>query len=180
MIISRAFRSAVMAALLITGMEAQATGLTKIFFSGYFSVSIPTESLDGATIFHSDGPGIKFSDGRHFAGALITREQESLGDEFELADYPLYLFGLKDTETLDQQEAEKFTRSLAELRASLGHPAFEQITINDATVYFACADRCEAIVVQHQQDEHLLHITSRGFSQSDLIAILQGGNDAIK
>jgi len=47
--------------------------------------------------------------------------------------------------------------------------------------YFACADRCEAIVVQHQQRRtHLLHITSRGFSQSDLIAIPQGGNDAIK
>lgn len=180
MIISRAFISAVMAALLLTGMEAQASGLTKFFFSGYFTISVPTEALEGATIFHSDGPGIKFSDGNHLAGAVITRERENLDTEFELANYPLYLFGLKNTESLDPQEAEKFTRSLVELRASLGNPAFEQITVNDATVYFACADRCEAIVVQHQQDDQLLHITSRGFSQSELIAILQEGNDAIK
>lgn len=174
----KSFRFLVFAALAMAGLNAHATGLTKVFFSGYFSAYVPTHSLDGATFFNSDGPGIKFSDGRYFAGSLITRQQENVDPSFSLRDYPLYLFGLKGVAQLGAEEAARFERSHAELKESLGDPAFDSAQIPGATLYTACSSRCEAIVVQDAQDEHLLHITSRGFNSAAIMTLLQDGNDA--
>lgn len=168
----------ILAALTMAGFNAHATGLTKVFFSGYFSAYVPTSLLEEATFFHSDGPGIKFNDGRYFAGSLITREREDLDPAFSLRDYPLYLFGLKGFEHLDAADAARFQRSHEELKESLADPVFDSIKIPGATVYTACSTRCEAIAVQDVQDEHLLHITSRGFNPADITKLLEDGSDA--
>ena len=178
MIHSTLFRSVAFVALTMAALDVYASGTTRIFFSGYFSAYLPTQSLDGATFFSSDGPGIKFSDGSHLAGTLITREREGFDPTFELRDYPLYLFGLKDPDELGIGDAEKFLRSHEELKSSLGDPVFEVVNVTGATFYSACSDRCEAIVVQDAQDEHLLHITSRGLSKTDIMTFLQDGNHA--
>lgn len=178
MISSKTARLIILTALTMAGFSASATGLTKVFYSGYFTAYVPTPSLDEATFFHSDGPGIKFKDGRYFAGSLITRQRENLDPAFSLRDYPLYLFGLKGFEHLDAANAARFQRSHEELKESLADPVFDSIQIPGATVYTACSTRCEAIVVQDAQDEHLLHITSRGFNPGDITTLLEDGSDA--
>lgn len=172
------FRAVAFVALTIAALDVHAAGTTRIFFSGYFSAYLPARSLDGATFFSSDGPGIKFSDGSHLAGSLITREREGFDATFELKHYPLYLFGLKDPDELAKSDAEKFLRSREELKSSLGDPVFEVAELPGATFYSACSDRCEALLVQTDQDEHLLHITSRGLGKAELISFFRDGNHA--
>ena len=178
MIHSTLFRSVAFVALAMAALDVYASGTTRIFFSGYFSAYLPTRSLDGATFFSSDGPGIKFSDGSHLAGTLITREREGFDPAFKLRDYPLYLFGLKNPDELGIGDAEKFLRSHEELKVSLGDAVFEVTDVPGATFYSACSDRCEAIVVQDAQDEHLLHITSRGLGKTDIMTFFQDGSHA--
>lgn len=175
---AKPFGLIIFAALLLIGLNAHASGTSRVFFSGYFSAHLSTPSLEGATFFVSDGPGVKFANGSYLAGSLITREGENFDYSFQLRDYPLYLFGLKDTGQLTTDQAEKFQRSHEALKHSLGSPVFEATRIPGATLYSACSDRCEAIVVQDTQDEHLLHITSRGLSQNDLMTLLQDSNHA--
>src|SRR5690606_39171809 len=91
------FGLVIFTALVLTGLNVHASGTTRVFFSGYFSAHIPTQSLERATFFISDGPGVKFANGSHLAGSLITRERENFDSSFQLRNYPLYLFGLKDT-----------------------------------------------------------------------------------
>ena len=178
MIHSTLFRSVAFVALAMAALDVYASGTTRIFFSGYFSAYLPTRSLDGATFFSSDGPGIKFSDGSHLAGTLITREREGFDPAFKLRDYPLYLFGLKGPDELGTGDAGKFLRSHEELKVSLGDAVFEVTDVPGATFYSACSDRCEAIVVQDAQDEHLLHITSRGLGKTDIMTFFQDGSHA--
>lgn len=172
-------RSAFLTALLILSLNVNASGMTKIHFSPIFTASVPTQSLDGATFFSSDGPAIRFSSKKYLAGSIITRERDGLGPTFDLTDYPLYLFGWKDTEGLTPEEAEIFMRSHEEWTAILDGPVFESVKLPEATAYTACSHRCEVILVKDGQTEQILHLTSQGFSQADLLRIL-GKNDATK
>ncbi len=159
---------------------AMSSELTRIFYSGYFEAHVSTQSLEGATFFISDGPGIRFKDGRHVAGMVVTRESAGLDTDFDLREYPAYLFGQKRLDGLSAEVADKFSRSHTELKVSLNDPAFDSARINDATLYTACSTRCEGYLVQDGQDEQILHLSSRGFNQADLINLLQGGDNATK
>ena len=97
-----------------------------------------------------------------------------------LGVYPRYLFGQKSLDNLSAEAADRFSRSRSELKASLGDPAFESASISGATLYTACSTRCEGFVIQDGQDEQILHLTSRGFKQADLLRLLQGGDDAVE
>lgn len=179
---TRSLLSLTFAALCSLSFNASATGETKIFYSGYFTGYVPTESLNGATFFtsYASGLGIKYSATKYVTGTIITHELESLGTEFNLADYPLYLLGLKDTADLSSEVAEPFNNSREEMKASMHDPVIDTLKIDGATVYTACSEHCEAFVVQDSQAEQILHLTSRGFSQSELISILKGGQHGAK
>jgi len=80
-------------------MKAQATGLTKIFFSGYFSVSIPTESLGWRNHLPLRGPGIMSAMDAIFAGAFDHPRTGKPGMILKTGGLSvLYVVGLKDTE----------------------------------------------------------------------------------
>src|SRR5690606_41134235 len=93
--------------------NASATGKTRIFYSAYFSGYVPTVSLEEATFFasYAGGLGIRFSSTEYVAGTIITHELENLDADFNLADYPLYFFGLKDTSDLPPEVAKPFDNS---------------------------------------------------------------------
>ena len=163
-----------LACILLFNTHVHAKQTTNIFYSGYFTVSIPTQSLEGATFFLADGPGIKFSSDRHLVGSVITRDEEGFSAEFDLKSYPLYLFGWKETDNLSPEIADRFVRSRAELIASMNNPTLDSMEVSGATIYSACSDRCVSFVVQGYQDEQLLMLTSQGFSAMDLAGVLQG------
>lgn len=174
MISSHIIRLIGFAAILFVNSHAHAGQVTSIFYSGYFTAAIPTKALEGATFFLSDGPGIKFGPDRNLVGSIITRAEEGFAPDFDLKSYPLYLFGWKKTDNLISEIADTFIRSRAELIASLNNPTFDSMEVPGATIYSACSDRCVAFVVQDDQDEQLLMLTSRGFSATDLANILKG------
>ena len=168
------------AVLCSLSLNASATGKTRIFYSAYFSGYVPTASLEGATFFgsYAGGLGIRFSSTEYVAGTIITHELENLDADFNLADYPLYFFGLKDTSDLPPEVAKPFDNSREEMKSSMNDPPIDTLKIDGATVYIACSPHCEALVVQESQAEQILHLTSRGLAQSELVSILTGHQHA--
>lgn len=170
----------IVAAAMSFAATSAAAEQTRIVYSGYFETYIPTESLTGATFFSSDGPAIRFKGGGHIAGSIVTHQTAGFEAGFDFRDYPLYLFGQKESSGLRPDISDAFIRSRAELQESLNQPTFDAVSIQGGTLYTACSHRCEAFVVQDDQSEQMLHLTTRGFTQTDLIKFLQGGNDAAK
>lgn len=177
---TRSFLYFTFAVLCSLSLNASATGQTRIFYSAYFSGYVPTVSLEGATLFasYASGVGIRFSPTKYVAGTIITHELENLDPDFNLADYPLYFFGLKDTSDLSPEVARPFDNSREEMRSSMNDPAIDTLKVDGATVYIACSPHCEALVVQESQSEQILHLTSRGVGQSELVSILTGHEHA--
>src|SRR5690554_131322 len=124
------------------------------------------------------GLGIRFSSTEYVAGTIITHELENLDADFNLADYPLYFFGLKDTSDLPPEVAKPFDNSREEMKSSMNDPPIDTLKIDGATVYIACSPHCEALVVQESQAEQILHLTSRGLGQNELVSILTGHQHA--
>src|SRR5690554_6724340 len=177
---TRFFLYLIFAVLCSLSLNASATGKTRIFYSAYFSGYVPTASLEGATFFgsYAGGLGVRFSSTESVAGTIITHELENLDADFNLADYPLYFFGLKDTADLSPEVAKPFDNSREEMRSSMNNPPIDTLKIDGATVYIACTPHCEALVVQESQAEQILHLTSRGLGQSELVSILTGHQHA--
>lgn len=179
---TRTMRAASLAVLIALCQFAEAEPITKVFYSGYFTGYFPTSDLEGSTLFVSEGPGIgiKLGRGGYISGMVISHEKENLDADFNLADYPLYLYGHKNTDHLPPTIAEPFVNSLKILKSSLEGPVFDTVKIDGATVYTACSHRCEAIVVQADQSEQILHLTSDGLTQADILALVKGDTNATK
>lgn len=177
---TKTIRLASIAMLMTLSQLAQGEPITKVFYSGYFTGYFSTSDLEGSTFFVSEGPGIgvKLGRGGYVSGMVITHAKESLDVGFNLADYPLYLYGHKDTDDLPPAVAEPFVNSLEALKHNLKNPVFDTLNISGATVYTACSHRCEAIVVQANQNEQILHLTSDGLTQADILALIKGDSNA--
>ncbi len=179
---TKTLKVASIATLVALSQLAQGEPMTKVFYSGYFTGYLPTSDLEGSTLFVSEGPGIgiKLGSRGYVSGMVITHAKENLDVSFNLADYPLYLYGHKDTDDLPPEVAEPFINSLEVLKRNLKNPTFDTVNIDGATVYTACSQRCEAIVVQTSQNEQILHLTSEGLTQAEIVALLKDDKNGTK
>lgn len=81
---------------------------TRVLFSSYFSLSLPTFILEGGTILGSDGPIISMKNENSLSGLVITRSLDELPDNFDLKKYPLYVLGLAELDNIDSALKSKF------------------------------------------------------------------------
>ncbi len=137
---------------------------TKIYYSGYFTLTIPTPMLANAKILDSDGTVIVFDKKRQLSGFVITNENDNLPEKFNLRDYPKYLLELKETDALPVDIKRKFELSSKELKQSLGGPVVSIYDESNKVYYVVCKEKsCVTFVVMKDQGEQIFMLTSEGF-----------------
>lgn len=152
---------------------------TSLLYSGYFKLSLPTSSLESAKILSSDGPTILLKNGSSLSGLVITRELESLPADFNLRDYPLYVLGLAEPDTLNPKIRSKFENSQRELFGALQSPRLAQSSGKGYTLHSACDElECVSFLIQDKQDEQILMLSTTGFTIVDLQEAIEGANNA--
>lgn len=63
-------------------------------YSAVFDLSIQSEQLSGSAIFYSDELSVKLKNGKLISGKVILCESENLPVDFDIREYPEYIFGL--------------------------------------------------------------------------------------
>lgn len=167
---------AILAAGCVNEKTVKVSDTTSLHYSPYFKLVIPTSSLIGAKILPSAGPLIKFSDSVVMSGAVTTREQDELPEDFNLSLYPRYLLGLEATDSLPENLRWSFDNSLGAFGVT---PAavITETPYEEGTVYSACdAPSCLVFVVQDAQDEQILMLNTKGFALADILSFLEGSD----
>jgi len=142
---------------------------TKIHYSGYFTLSIPTLMLVNAKIFDSDGTVIVFDNNKQLSGFIITREKDNLPEAFDLREYPKYLLELKETDSLSTDVKNMFELSSKEFNESLNSPVVSIYEEVNKIYYVACKKKsCVTFIIMKDQNEQIFMLTSKGFSWSFL------------
>lgn len=137
---------------------------TKIHYSSYFTLTIPTLMLADAKILDSDGTVIVFDKKRQLSGFVITNEKDNLPEKFNLGDYPKYLLELKETDGLPADIKFKFELSSKELKQSLGGPVVSIYDESNKVYYVVCKEKsCVTFVIMKGQSEQIFMLTSEGF-----------------
>lgn len=147
---------------------------TKIYYSGYFNLDLETDSLVGARIFYSDGLSIKYSDKRLLTGVIITKQLESLPEDFQISNYPEYALGLKKPEGLPEKLSDKFINSYNEFKYSFENPDIETNKSENGVHYTACStNNCIAYIVFDHVKDQILMLNSIGFSDGEFKRLLK-------
>tara|TARA_R100000388_G_C7152276_1_gene115109 strand:+ start:40 stop:549 length:510 start_codon:yes stop_codon:yes gene_type:complete len=158
--------------ILLTGC---ATSQTTISYSGEFNLQVPTKLLSGSTVFTADGLSVGWPEGNLISGIVITKELESLPSDFDLKDYPKYLFNIKNKKDLDKKTANVIKNSANEIDHSFG---IENLTIKskfDTKVYSACKGRkCIAFIIKDNVTDHILSLYSQGITEKELNSLAEG------
>jgi|SRR5690554_288342 len=166
------FGAALSLTILLTGC---ATSQTTISYSGEFNLQVPTKLLSGSTVFTADGLSVGWPEGNLISGIVITKELESLPSNFDLKDYPKYLFNIKNTDNLDIKTANVFKNSTIEIDHSFG---VENLTIRSkfgTEIYSACKDeKCVAFIIKSNVTDHLLSLYSQGITEKEFISLAEG------
>ncbi|KPQ30625.1 MAG: hypothetical protein HLUCCX14_00725 [Marinobacter excellens HL-55] len=166
------FGAALFLTILLTGC---ATSQTTISYSGDFNLQVPTKLLSGSTVFTADGLSVGWPEGNLISGIVITKELESLPSDFDLKDYPKYLFNIKNKNDLDKKTANVLKSSTIEIDHSFG---IDNLTIKskfDTDIYSACKDeKCIAFIIKNNVTDHLLSLYSQGITEEELISLAEG------
>lgn len=141
-----------------------------IRYSGTFKLELPALAAAGASILYADGPSLRLQGGEVISSMIVTRDLEALPENFNLALYPRYLFGLD----ADPALLPDLQRSFAQSLPALGLGEKPEITVSersDAHFYSACGDnqRCVTFVVSPGQKHHILMLSTESLSAAVLI-----------
>lgn len=148
---------------------------TKIHYSGYFTLTIPTSMLANAKIFDSDGTVIVFDKNKQLSGFIITNEKDNLPEGFDLREYPKYFLELKETDSLSTDVKRMFDLSSKELKESLNGPAISVYEATNKIYYVACKkESCVTFITMKNQNEQIFMLTSEGFGWDFLKNFIEG------
>lgn len=160
---------------------SESGALTSVHYSAYFSLKLPTSMFDGAKVYSADGPALIFNGNKSLSGAIVTKELESLPDNFDLSKYPAYLFGLTEIAGLEANIQQRFRRSRQEMVHSLESPTISESKGADYSVFSACAGlECVSFIVQDTQSEQILMLSTNGFTPVELHNAIEGTSHANK
>lgn len=139
--------------------------------------NVPDPFSSGAKILSVDGPVIKFSDSITLAGTIATHETLGLPEDFDLARYPRYIFGLDATDSLPGE----LKHVLEGVLGSFGiGPDAETAEIEHerGVIYSACLfPSCLIFATNPAEPEQLLMLFPDGFSRGEVLEFM-GVNDA--
>ncbi len=150
--------------------------ITKVHY-GRFTLSIPTMRLESASVLSVDGPVIRFEDDVSLGGAAATRKLLELPEDFDLARYPRYVFGLESTDGLPEDVRHLLDTALQSF--GLGADAeILETPYPDGIIYSACAyPSCLVFATQNAQDEHILMLYPEGLTLKEILGFM-GVQDA--
>ena len=148
---------------------------TVISYSGEFELKLPTNIFNGATVFSTDELSLKTSSGKLISGLVITGELESLPEDFNMHDYPEYIFNRKPTYSLSTEIAQKFLASTDEIKYSYGLDNLEMQSNNELKIYKLCKkDRCLAYIVKTHVKDHILSLHAEGMKNDEFNKLIEG------
>lgn len=159
--------------LLLAGCSEESQ--TTLSYSGVFELKLNTEVLSDAVVFASDELSVHTSDGKLISGMVITRERESLPEDFKLSDYPEYMLNLKDTQDLGGNLAEVFEASRSEIEHAYGLDNVRTKSTDGMTAYITCNDnQCLSFIISDAARDHLLSFHAKDVTESEFDQLVKG------
>lgn len=166
-----------MFALLLASCGSQ--HVTNLKYGSEFSIALPSQYVEGATVFYGDELGVKTSAGKVIAGQVVTNEKDNLPDDFDIRLYPEYLLKLRPATELSEEVAKKFKRTTSEIDDSYGLGSLEVKKEAQVTIYSVCKNEaCLAFVVKPSFRDHIFYAHSQKIARAEFIDLLTGGLDA--
>jgi len=149
---------------------------TTLFFSGDFKLMLPSTMFADATVLTAGPRSISLSVGQggYLGGQIIDGATEKLPEEFDIREYPKYLFKTGAKGNLKKELADSLNESSKGLDYQYG---FENLSINKidgATIYSVCSStECLAFVVKDFLEDHIFSVYSSGIKATELQKILE-------
>lgn len=148
---------------------------TYISYAPDFKLEISTKDLELATVFLAEGISVRFSDGGYLSGLLITKELESLSSNFDIRDYPKYIFGLKNIAELDENQREIFLNSIENIKHTYGEREAVAYHHGNTVAYTVCAnDSCLSFVVKSENKNQILMVNGVKVSRKYFSEVVKG------
>ncbi|XOZ34805.1 hypothetical protein ACMDCT_06130 [Halomonadaceae bacterium KBTZ08] len=159
--------------LLVVGCSGESS--TTLSYSGIFELELDSERLAGAVLFASDELSVQTSDGTLISGRIITREQESLPEDFKLSDYPKYILNLKDTQGLSEGLAKSFEASKSEIEYSYGLDNVRTQSTERMKAYITCSEnQCLSYIISGAAKDHLLSFHGKDITEREFQKLVKG------
>lgn len=170
--------------LLLSGIAcAQEEDITTMRLGLKVEVQLSTEVLKNAAIerfFNPDSFVIKRKDQSYISLTPINKEILALSDEFNLSDYPKYVFALSDVNValnLNSTDLENLKQARTvwqgEENDSVEVSVHEQST---GTLYTRCENKlCHNFFVENEQDDEIILIETYKVANEVLLGTLGGG-----
>lgn len=166
--------------LLMAGLVAGCTApaVTTLSYSGPFKLDIPIREFEGATIFHTEQLSVKTRSGALISGMALTHQTEEFPQDFNLQDYPEYLFRLRSAEALSESLAEYFRNSSQETDQFYGLDNLHRIERSGYRIYSACkTEKCLALVVKKDVKNQILVLNADKLEPGSFEELINGLKD---
>jgi hypothetical protein len=163
-----------MVALLFASCTSQS--VTNLSYSSEFTIALPSQYVEGSSIFYADELGVKTSAGKVIAGQIITNEKDSLPDNFDIRLYPEYLLKIRSVTDLSADVAKKFENTANEIEYSYGLSSLEVKQEENRIIYSVCKkDTCLAFVVKPNVKDQIFYAHTQKIEREEFIHLLTGG-----
>lgn len=156
-------------------IDRRCDGVPSILFSPVFTLCLPAELVNQSAIIKADNLIIKFYDGSHFYGQVITPELDALPASFDMRLYPEYAFGMRAPNDLPSDQREKASNSVAVLKQRYGSLKPMKTETGKFTIYLLSGkEGSEAFVVINGKSDQVLQVGFSGIDQNKVQQILKG------
>ena len=149
---------------------------TTISYSGPFQISLPSNFMDGSTVFYSGEIGVKQSSGHVLIGKALSPEEDDLPESFDMRLYPEYLLRIRPTTDLSDEDAKRFYNSSIDIDNDYDLNSLDIKKDDNKTIYSLCKqNNCYAMIVKNNFQEHIFYVYTQGIGKTEFTEILNGG-----
>jgi hypothetical protein len=144
-------------------------------YSAVFNVTIRSGELPGSTIFYSEELSIKSTSGKLISGKIISCESENLPVDFDIRNYPGYIFGLVEAENISPDLVRLFKNTRNEIDYVYGVDNLSVKRNKGVSYYSLCNDlMCLAYIVKESYKDHIFTLNVNGFDADNFNEFIQG------
>lgn len=161
---------------LLAGHSSVNAANTTLFFSGDFKLILPSTMFANATVLTADPRSISLTVGQggYLGGQIIDGSTENLPEEFDIREYPKYLFKTGTKGDLKKELADSLSESAKGLDYQYGLDNLSIKKIGHTTIYSVCSStECLAFAVKDFLKDHIFSVFSSGIKATELQKILE-------